>query len=101
MASAAAQPFHPLAIPWWQPRALEPLVDLGPGLNPPACGQALARLCSMPDLPAVLAFRSRGRGQDIRTIQELQGHGDVKTTMIYAHVLNRGPLGVSSSADFL
>ena len=41
------------------------------------------------------------RGQDIRTIQELLGHMDVSTTMIYTPVLNRGLLGVRSPADIL
>jgi site-specific recombinase XerC len=38
-------------------------------------------------------------GYDIRTVQELLGHKDVRTTMIYTHVLRKGALAVKSPLD--
>ena len=52
-------------------------------------------------LALYLSYRTSAQGQRVRTVQELLGHKDVKTTMIYTHVLNRGPLAVRSPLDQL
>jgi len=41
------------------------------------------------------------RNASIRTVQALLGHSQVETTMIYTHVLNKGPMGVVSPVDTL
>jgi integrase len=46
-----------------------------------------------------LATHLLEQGQDIRSIQELMVHSDLNTTMIYTHMLKRGPLGVISPVD--
>ena len=51
--------------------------------------------------PAIAGASPAERGYGIRTVQELLGHQDVRTTMIYTPVLNRGGRGVRSPADSL
>ena len=51
--------------------------------------------------PAFFVSEQFEAGYDIRTVQELLGHADVSTTMLYTHVLNRHGLGVRSPLDRL
>ncbi|UCF62583.1 MAG: integron integrase [Anaerolineaceae bacterium] len=77
-------------------------------LNPSGTQKAIRKAALMAKIPKHVtphtlrhsfATHLLENGYDIRTVQDLLGHKDVKTTMIYTHVLNRGPFAVMSPLD--
>lgn len=70
--------------------------DLGPIGGPQG---RVHQACELPYAEALLRDTPAEDGYDIRTLQELLGHADVSTMMIFTHVTNKGAKGVRSPLD--
>jgi len=74
---------------------------LGGAVKRAAAAAGIARPVSCHTLRHSFATHLLERGCDIRTVQELLGHSDVSTTMVYTHVMNKGARAVRSPLDRL
>jgi integron integrase len=74
---------------------------LGRAVKRAAAGAGIVKPVSCHTLRHSFATHLLERGYDIRTVQELLGHSDVSTTMVYTHVMNKGARGVKSPLDRL